>query len=197
MPVLTYLEIDMRLTLVFASVVGLLGVGTAHAANPVVVMDTTYGTIKLELFEDQAPNTVKNFLGYVDSKYFDGLIFHRVIKDFMIQGGGFEPGMRPRKAKEPIKNEPKLSNKRGTIAMGQVPGNPDSATSEFYINVIDNPHLDADPVKKQPGYTVFGRVIEGIEVVDKIAAVRTDHVGQTGDIPIEDIVIKSAKRAAK
>jgi cyclophilin family peptidyl-prolyl cis-trans isomerase len=191
------MENEMRLSLLLATAIALFGVGAAHAANPVVVMETTYGTIKIELFEDQAPNTVKNFLGYVDSKHFDGLIFHRVIKDFMVQAGGFEPGMRERKGKDPIKNEPKLSNKRGTLAMGQIPGNPDSATSEFYINVVDNAHLDANAATKQPGYTVFGRVIDGMDAVDKIAAVKTASIAMNQNVPVEDIVIKSAKRAAK
>jgi len=172
-----------------------LTAASVQAANPVVVMETTYGTIKIELFEDHAPSTVKNFLGYVDEKHYDGLTFHRVIKGFMIQGGGFEPGLRPRKTKAPIKNEPKLSNKRGTIAMGQEENKPDSATSEFFINVAENAGLDPNPAKGMPGYTVFGRVIEGMEVVDKIAAVRTARVSEKiKDVPVEDIVIKSAKR---
>jgi cyclophilin family peptidyl-prolyl cis-trans isomerase len=187
----------MRLSAVFALVAGMVGIGPANAANPVVVLETTYGTIKIELFEDHAPNTVKNFLGYVDDKYYDGLLFHGAIKGFQIQGGGFEPGMHPRKSKEPIKNEPKLSNKRRTIGMAQKPGKPDSATSEFYFNLADNVHLDPNPAEKKPGYTVFGQVIEGMDVVDKIAAVRTAATKNVKDVPIEDIVIKSARRMPK
>src|SRR4051812_47918515 len=116
----------MRLSVVIASVLGLVGAGVAHAANPVVVMETNFGTIKIELFEDQAPVTVKNFLSYVDDKHFDGLIFHRVVRKDpsgqgigVIQGGGFLPGMKEREVKKPIALEAKLSNKRGTICMAR------------------------------------------------------------------------------
>src|SRR5437588_3849555 len=108
----------------------------AQAANPVVVMETSMGTIKIELYEDKAPITVKNFLSYVDDKHYDGTVFHRVIENFMIQGGGFEPGMKEKKTKDRIKNESKngVSNERGTIAMART-DDPDSATAQFYINV--------------------------------------------------------------
>ena len=117
--------------------------GTARAANPVVVMETSFGTVKIELFEEKAPITVKNFLQYVNDKHYDGLTFHRVISDFMIQGGGMEPGGKEKKTREPIKNEAAngLSNQRGTVAMART-NVADSATSQFYINVKDNTFLD-------------------------------------------------------
>ena len=172
---------------------GVVSVGGARAANPVVVMDTSLGTVKIELFEDKAPTTVKNFLTYVKDKHYDGLIFHRVIEDFMIQGGGFEPGMKERKTKDPIKNESGngLSNLRGTIAMART-SDLDSATSQFYINVKDNKGLDGKP-GQATGYTVFGRVIEGMDVVDKIRAVKTGSKMGFRDVPEEDVVIKSVK----
>lgn len=166
----------------------------ARAANPIVVMDTSYGPIKIELFEDKAPITVKNFLSYVDKKHYDGTIFHRVIADFMIQGGGFEPGMREKASGEPIKNEASngVKNERGTIAMART-NDPDSATAQFFINVKDNPFLNKSD--QSAGYAAFGKVIEGMEVVDKIKAVRTGRKGPHGDVPVDDILIKSVTRA--
>ena len=124
------------------TIVGFIG-GSAHAANPIVVMETSLGTIKIELFEDKAPETVKNFLSYVDDKHYDGTIFHRVIGTFMIQGGGFSADKKEKPSKPPIKNESSngISNSRGTIAMARETA-PGSATCEFYINVVDNPRLD-------------------------------------------------------
>jgi cyclophilin family peptidyl-prolyl cis-trans isomerase len=174
-------------------VLGVLSAGGVKAANPVVVMETNLGTIKIELFEDKAPVTVKNFLKYVEDKHYDGTVFHRVIKSFMIQGGGFEPGMKEKKTRDPIKNESDngLSNQRGTIAMARTP-DPDSATAQFYINVEDNKGLDgADG--KATGYAVFGRVIEGMDVVDKIKAVKTTTKARFQDVPEEDVVIKSVR----
>jgi cyclophilin family peptidyl-prolyl cis-trans isomerase len=173
----------------------------ARAANPIVVMDTSYGPIKIELFEDKAPITVKNFLTYVDEKHYDGTIFHRVISDFMIQGGGFTPGMNERKTHDPIKNESTngLKNVRGTIAMARTP-DPDSATAQFFINVVDNTKLDRTDTN--PGYCVFGRVVEGMDVVDKIRKVPTAEIKENGfpkheNVPIADIVIKSVRREKK
>jgi cyclophilin family peptidyl-prolyl cis-trans isomerase len=159
--------------------------------NPVVVMETSLGTIKIELDEQKAPITVKNFLGYVDDKFYDGTIFHRVISNFMIQGGGLEPGMKEKKTNEPIKNESGngLSNTRGTIAMARTM-NPDSATAQFYINVGDNSGLD------RQRYCVFGKVIDGMDVVDKIRAVSTTTKGGHRDVPEEDVIIKSVRRAS-
>src|SRR5215470_5142478 len=132
-------------------------------AKTQVVVETSMGTIKLELDGDKAPATVANFLSYVDEGFYDGTIFHRVIKNFMIQGGGFEPGMKQKKTKAPIKNESGngLSNTRGSVAMART-NVLDSATSQFYINVVDNTGLDS------ARYCVFGKVIDGMDVVDKI-----------------------------
>lgn len=169
---------------------------TARAANPVVVMDTSAGTIKIELYEDKAPITVKNFLSYVDKKHYDGLIFHRVIEDFMIQGGGFDREFKERKTDPPIKNESTngLKNERGTIAMART-NRPDSATAQFFINVKYNDFLDKSKAMDGVGYCVFGRVTDGMDVVDKIRMVKTGAKGVFDrDCPQEDIVIKSMKR---
>lgn len=162
--------------------------------GPVVVMETSLGKVKIQLDEDHAPNTVKNFLGYVDDKFYDNTIFHRVIEDFMIQGGGFESGLKQKKTKAPIKNEApnQLKNDRGTIAMART-RDLNSATAQFYINVKDNPGLD----NPRSPYCVFGKVIEGMEVVDKIRKVKTTSVGPMGDVPSEDVVIKSIRRDEK
>src|SRR5262249_32273032 len=152
------------------------------ANNPVVLIKTNMGDIKVELYEDKAPITVKNFLGYVDDKFYDNTIFHRVIgkpnaeKDFMIQGGGFEKGMKEKNTRDPIKNESSngLSNVRGTLAMARTRV-PDSATAQFYINVADNEFLDKAKAGDGVGYCVFGKVIEGMDVVDKIKAVKVNR----------------------
>jgi cyclophilin family peptidyl-prolyl cis-trans isomerase len=164
----------------------------ADAKNPVVVMETSMGTIKIQLDDGRAPITVKNFLDYVDDKFYDGTIFHRVIESFMIQGGGFEPGLKQKKTKAPIKNEAPndLSNKRGTIAMART-NDLNSATAQFFINVEDNSRLD------RPRYCVFGKVIEGMDVVDKIRKVKTTRAGGMSDVPENDVVIKSVRREVK
>jgi cyclophilin family peptidyl-prolyl cis-trans isomerase len=172
--------------------------GTAQAANPIVEVETTLGNFKIELYPEKAPVTVKNFLSYVEDKFYDGTIFHRVIgkenadNDFMIQGGGFEPGMKQKPTKPPIKNESGngLSNLRGTIAMART-NEPDSATSQFFINVGDNTFLDSRGGRV--GYAVFGRVIEGMAVVDKIKAVETGNRGMFQNVPKTDVIIKSIK----
>lgn len=170
----------------------------ARAANPIVIIETNMGTIRVELFEDKAPITVKNFLQYVADKHYDGLIFHRVIPNFMIQGGGYEPGLKERKTRAPIKNEAGngLSNVRGTIAMART-SVPDSATSQFFINVKDNTFLDRAQAADKVGYCVFGRVTEGMDVVDKISLVKTGRRGLFGDVPVEDVVIKSVRLETK
>ncbi len=175
---------------------GVLSAGGARAANPIVVMETNHGTVKIELFEDKAPVTVKNFLKYVEDKHYDGTVFHRVIDGFMIQGGGFEPGMKEKKTRDPIKNESNngLSNARGTIAMARTSA-PDSATAQFYINVKDNKGLDGSP-DKASGYTVFGRVTEGMDVVNKIKEVKTGTKAGFENVPEDDVVIKSVKLEA-
>ena len=156
-----------------------------------VVMETSLGSIKLELDGDKAPITVANILSYVDDKYYDGTIFHRIIPTFMIQGGGFEPGLKQKKTKSPIKNESSngLSNVRGSIAMART-NDLDSATSQFFINVVDNSgSLD------KPRYCVFGKVVEGMDVVDKIKSVKTGRRGMHDDVPVQDVTIVSVRRA--
>jgi peptidyl-prolyl cis-trans isomerase B (cyclophilin B) len=183
----------MKLFLLAVIVLGAVTVGAR--ANPVVVLETSMGTIKVELFEDKAPITVKNFLSYVDDKFYDGTIFHRVIPDFMIQGGGMEPGLKEKKTKPSIKNESSngLSNTRGTLAMARTPA-PDSASSQFFINLKDNKFLDRAQARDNVGYCVFGKVIEGMDVVDKIKGVRTGNRGMHGDVPVDDVTIKSVRR---
>jgi cyclophilin family peptidyl-prolyl cis-trans isomerase len=144
--------------------------------NPVVVIETTVGNITIELFKDRAPLTVENFLGYATSGFYGGTIFHRVIRNVVIQGGGFTPQMRLKPTKPPIKNEaqPGVQNLRGTVAAART-SEVDSATSQFFINVEDNPSLDHK--SRRPvdfGYAVFGRVIEGMDVVDKISSVKVN-----------------------
>jgi cyclophilin family peptidyl-prolyl cis-trans isomerase len=167
--------------------------------NPVVVMTTSLGTIKIELYPDKAPVTVANFLAYVDSGFYDGTIFHRVIPTFVIQGGGIEAGKTPdapKTTREPIKNESAndLSNERGTIAMART-DRPDSATSQFFINVMDNGIFDRANARDRVGYCVFGKVIEGMDVIDKINAVETRTVGNHKNVPVKDVVIESVRRA--
>jgi cyclophilin family peptidyl-prolyl cis-trans isomerase len=177
----------------FAALAGMFAAAAAQAANPVVVLETSKGDIKIELFEDKAPTTVKNFLTYVDEKHYDGLVFHRVIKTFMIQGGGYDADLKEKKTHAPIKNESGngVPNNRGYIAMART-NDLDSATSQFYINTVDNPFLDKNK------YCAFGRVIEGMDVVDKIRDVPTGAKGPfPSDVPTETITIKKAYRAEK
>jgi peptidyl-prolyl cis-trans isomerase B (cyclophilin B) len=161
-----------------------------------LVMETSLGNMTLELDGDKAPVTVANFLGYVDESFYDGTVFHRVIPNFMVQGGGFEPGMKQKKTKAAIANESSngLQNKRGTLAMART-NVPNSATSQFFINVKDNDFLDKAHAQDGVGYCVFGRVTEGIDVLDKIKAVPTGNRGQHGDVPTKDVVIVSVRRA--
>ena len=194
----------MKRTLLLATLTGLLAACSDAAAdkkNPVVVMETSMGTIKIELAADKAPITVKNFLSYVDDKFYDGTIFHRVISDFMIQGGGLEPGFKEKKeTKDPIKNEADngLSNKKYTIAMART-DEPDSATAQFFINVKDNKALDhKDKTRRGYGYCVFGKVIDGTDVVDKIRQidVEEDARGEKSK-PVKEVLVKSVRRADK
>lgn len=160
---------------------------------PHVVLDTNKGQIVLELTPDKAPVTVKNFLKYVESGFYNGLVFHRVIDGFMIQGGGFTPDMSQRAARAPIKNESllnqRLENSRGSIAMARTQI-VDSATSQFFINLKDNDFLNGKPYKA--GYAVFGQVVKGMEVVDIIAGVKTGYRGPHGDVPVDSVVIRKA-----
>jgi cyclophilin family peptidyl-prolyl cis-trans isomerase len=166
------------------------------AGNPQVLLKTSKGDITIELFQDKAPISVKNFLSYVDEKSYDGTIFHRVIKGFMVQGGGMTADMHEKSSKPAIKNEAGngLKNLRGTLAMARTP-EIDSATSQFFINLVDNAFLDhqkGDPDKF--GYAVFGKVVAGMDVVDAMAAVPTGSKGMHRDVPREPITIISATR---
>jgi peptidyl-prolyl cis-trans isomerase A (cyclophilin A) len=150
------------------------------------------GDIKVELYEKEAPETVKNFLSYVNDKFYDGTIFHRVIAGFMIQGGGFTPDMQQKATKPPIKNESSngLKNDTYTLAMART-SVPDSATSQFFINVKSNDFLNKASAQDGVGYAVFGKVIEGMDVVNKIEKVQTGRKGMHGDVPVEPVVINS------
>jgi peptidyl-prolyl cis-trans isomerase A (cyclophilin A) len=176
-----------------------LPVGAVSAQDdkhPVVILDTSFGPITIELDQEKAPITVENFLKYVDAGFYDNLIFHRVMPGFMIQGGGFDKDMREKTEGQrgTIKNESGngLSNMRGTIAMARRP-DPDSASNQFFINVVDNQKLD----NLGGGYAVFGKVTAGMDVVDKIRVVRTTTRGINGDVPVEAVIIKSARRKGK
>jgi len=194
----------MRKMLIAMSLAAMIiGVGASAAdktvkksSDSVVLIKTSKGDIKVKLYAKKAPITVKNFLKYVDSKHYNGTIFHRVISNFMIQGGGFTKNMTQKATKAPIKNEADngLSNKRGTLAMART-GVVDSATNQFFINVKDNAFLDHK--SKSPrgyGYCVFGKVIGGMDVVDKIKDSQTGHKGRYSDVPIEPIEIKEITR---
>lgn len=164
--------------------------------NPKVLIKTTKGDITVELYPDKAPLSVENFLSYVDEKFYDGTIFHRVIKGFMIQAGGISANLTEKPAKPSIKNEAtnRLKNKRGTIAMGRTE-EIHSITSHFYINHVDNPGLDHRNTTPQGyGYPVFGKVIKGMDVVDAIASTKTMTKYGVPDVPRENITIISIRR---
>jgi len=166
------------------------------AASNVVVMDTSLGTMKIELDAAKAPVTVANFLGYVDDKFYDGTVFHRVIPNFMIQGGGLTSDMQDKREgqKPAIKNESSngLKNETGTLAMARTSA-PDSATSQFFINVKDNAFLDKEKAQDGVGYAVFGKVVEGMDVVRKIEQVKTATKGPHQNVPVDAVAIKSVK----
>ncbi len=170
-----------------------------EAKHTMVLVKTSMGDLKIELFDDQAPLTVKNFLAYVNDRFYDGTIFHRVIPNFMIQGGGYDKDLQQKPTKAPIKNEAKngLKNVVGTIAMART-GVIDSATSQFFINVKDNAFLDhRDETPGGYGYAVFGKVVEGMDVVLKIAEVPTQRVGMHEAVPKEPVVIHSIRVIGK
>ena len=172
------------------------GVPAVSAENPKVELDTSKGKIVLELYPEKAPETVKNFLNYVDEKFYDGTIFHRVIPKFMIQGGGFTAEMQHKPTGTPIKNEADkgLNNDRGTIAMART-GDPHSATAQFFINTANNDFLNHKSKTQQGwGYAAFGKVVAGMDTVDAISAVKTTTRGPYQDVPVEPVVIKSARR---
>jgi cyclophilin family peptidyl-prolyl cis-trans isomerase len=173
------------------------GPSAALADNPKVNIQTNKGVIAVELYADKAPATVKNFLAYVDEGFYNGTVFHRVIKDFMIQGGGFGQDMQKKPTHAPIKNEADngLENERGTLAMART-SDPDSATAQFFINQRDNDFLNHKSKNARGwGYAVFGRVTKGMDVVDEIAAM---HTGPSGpfrkDVPQEPVVIEKVAR---
>ncbi len=160
-----------------------------------VKLTTNFGTITIQLDAEKAPKTVENFLAYVAAGHYDNTIFHRVIKGFMIQGGGFEPGMKQKECRAPIDNEAAngLKNKRGTIAMART-GDPHSATAQFFINVVDNDFLDFKAPSGQGwGYCVFGEVVDGLDVIDQIKGVRTGNKGFHQDVPVDDVIIEKAE----
>jgi peptidyl-prolyl cis-trans isomerase B (cyclophilin B) len=162
--------------------------------KPRVVLETTLGNVTIELDRAKAPMTTKNFLAYVEAGFFDGTIFHRVIPDFMIQGGGFSAEMRQKTTEAPIMNEADngLKNDRGTIAMARTM-DPHSATGQFFINLKDNAFLNFTAQNTQGwGYAVFGAVVEGLDVVDKIAAVKTGNAGPHQNVPLDAVVIEKA-----
>ena len=185
-------------TFVLAGALAVMTLGAADSAaqgsNPVVVMTTSMGDIEIELFADQAPISVENFLTYVNDGYYSGTVFHRVIQQFMIQGGGMTADLAPKRTRDPIKNEATngISNERGTIAMART-NVVDSATSQFFINTVNNARsLDNSGTDARSyGYAVFGKVVDGMDVVDQIAAVQTRSQGPHQNVPVEPVVIES------
>lgn len=183
------LSLALSLTAMTSSITSL-----SASAEVVVKMDTSAGVIELTLDDAKAPITVANFVDYARAGHYDGLVFHRVIPGFMIQGGGMDADLQPRETKAPIQNESNngLSNRRGTISMARTNA-PNSATSQFFINTVDNPSLDGRG--SRPGYAVFGEVTSGMEVVDSISAVETTSVGYFRDVPKQPILINSVSIA--
>ena len=170
----------------------------AAASPPRVTLSTSKGEIVVELYPDKAPATVKSFLAYVDEKFYDGTIFHRVIPGFMIQGGGFTADMNQKATHAPVKNEADngLSNVRGSIAMART-SDPHSATAQFFVNLKDNTFLDRAQSQDGWGYTVFGKVVSGMETVDAIAGVPTGRKAGMGDVPTQTVTITSARQDGK
>ena len=166
------------------------------ADNPTILLETSSGDILLELFPDKAPRTVENFLRYVDDGFYKNTIFHRVISNFMIQGGGLDARMNEKETRAPVQNEANngLKNDRGTIAMARTQ-DPHSATAQFFINLVDNDFLNhTDESISGWGYCVFGKVTEGMDVVDKIAKVKTKSAGMYEDVPVDMVIITGASR---
>ncbi len=188
-------------SIIFASVFSMPAFSDAHSNSEtngnksMIKMTTSKGELLIELYEDKAPETVKNFRQYVESGFFDGLIFHRVIKGFMIQGGGFMSDMTEKPNGSPIQNEADngLKNELGTLAMART-GDPHSATSQFFINLVDNDFLNHTGKNSQGwGYAVFGKVVEGLDVVTEIGDVSTGQSGRFSDVPLEAVVIEKAE----
>ncbi|MBW7902633.1 MAG: peptidyl-prolyl cis-trans isomerase [Rhodocyclaceae bacterium] len=160
-----------------------------------VKLTTNFGAVTIQLDAEKAPKTVENFLAYVAAGHYDNTVFHRVIKGFMIQGGGYAPGMKEKDTRDAIENEAAngLKNKRGTLAMART-GDPHSATAQFFINLVDNDFLDFKvPSGNGWGYCVFGEVVDGMDVVDKIKDVRTGNKGFHQDVPVDDVIIEKAE----
>jgi peptidyl-prolyl cis-trans isomerase A (cyclophilin A) len=179
----------------FLSAFALLFSIAAHAANPQLEVKTSQGTLTIELYQDKAPKTVENFLQYAKDGFFNGTVFHRVIPGFMIQGGGFTPDMKQKETRAPIQNEATngLKNETGTLAMART-GDPHSASAQFFINLKDNSFLDhQSPTGKGWGYAVFGKVVQGLDVVQKIAAVPTANAGPHQNVPTTPVLIESVK----
>jgi peptidyl-prolyl cis-trans isomerase B (cyclophilin B) len=188
MKIKLFVVISVLVTFVMA------GVDMATAGNPKVEMETSKGKFVIELYPEKAPDTVKNFLNYVDAKFYDGTIFHRVIPKFMIQGGGFTADMKRKPAGAPIKNEADngLKNDRGTIAMART-NDPHTATAQFFINTVNNDFLNHKSKTQQGwGYVVFGKVVAGMDVVDAISSAKTVMRGMYRDVPDEIIEIRNA-----
>lgn len=185
----------LRLTVLFALSFALLA-SAAWAQNPQVVIETSKGNIVVELFAQEAPKSTENFLAYVDDGFYDGTLFHRVMQNFMVQGGGFDAQMQKKDTKAPIVNEADngLKNTRGTLAMART-NDPHSATAQFFINTVDNKFLDHTGKNvRNWGYAVFGKVIEGMDTVDAIESVRTGRIGRMDDVPVEPVSIVKAYR---
>ncbi|MES2932650.1 MAG: peptidylprolyl isomerase [Pseudomonadota bacterium] len=158
-----------------------------------VILSTNHGKIKIELDAEKAPKSVENFLAYVNAGHYSGTIFHRVIDGFMVQGGGFEPGMKQKPTNAPVENEAKngLKNVPYTLAMART-ADPHSASAQFFINVKNNTFLDY-PGQDGWGYCVFGKVVEGMDIVDKIKSVKTGRSGMFSDVPVDDVIIEKAE----
>ena len=182
-----------RLLIVTLSVFAMASATLAAADNPKVRMTTNLGVIDIELLEKLSPLTVANFLGLVDQGFYNGLIFHRVIANFVIQGGGYTPDMQFKSGAKTVPNESfnGVQNAKGTVAMARLP-DPDSADTQFFINVRDNPNLDA--AGQRAGYTVFGRVIAGMDVVEQIELVNTHLYQGLSAVPVDPIIIEKAER---
>lgn len=178
---------------IFALIAVLAMNGSAFAQNPRVELKTSRGMIQIELYQDKAPKTVANFLQYAKEGYYSGTLFHRVIDNFMVQGGGFDKDMREKRTRGPIENEAtnQLKNEIGTLAMARTSA-PHSASAQFFINLKHNEFLNfREPTTQGFGYAVFGRVVQGMDIVANIAKVRTGKTGQHSDVPVEPIIIEA------
>lgn len=184
---------------VFMASFGHMGSASAQekSANPMILVKTSMGSFTIELFPKEAPVTVQNFLGYVDNKFYEGTTFHRIVPNFVIQGGGFDKGMVQKKTQPPIKNEATngLKNLRGTLSMART-NEINSATSQFFVNLKNNPSLD-HASDAQYGYAVFGKVVQGFEVIEKIAAVKTTTKGPYQGVPEKPVIIESMTRVIR